>query len=368
MVDSDPYHATSVPSLDMPEDEKDRQWRIWAAREHQQRALLAHYVLDGLISSLTGEPTSTRHATNKLVIPSCECAFEAVTADEWIAHMRSKPSERPTFQQLLHRLFRPSDVSPYIDHTFTAFSFRVLLEGLQSLIADCDGDASAVGVPSKTEVQSALNQLYQHVMNNPHIPNADRLETLLRWHTISLDMIIDSSILCKQLCNRLDVEQHIWKGGKEGLPDLDICRWAATSDARKALLHAIAIQDIVEELPRGRAHALHMPSSLFSAATMYATFSLSAKHTVKVPSRVVWSDILLDVDQHAFALVEMSNPALASDTVRFIREEPLFGMGSNRNLLYQLNSIQKLFRCLYSQWGIAFDMEAVVDQWIRVCR
>lgn len=368
MLDSDAYNLDNLPSLDAPTGEKDRQWRIWASREIQQRAVLAHYILDGLISHMTGEPTSTRHATNQLVIPSCECAFDATTADEWIIHMQSQSSDRPSFRQLLRLLFQSTGGSPYIDHTFTAFSFRVLLEGLQSLIADCDGDTSAVGVPSRVEVQGALGQLYQNVMNNPHLPSADRFETLLRWHTICLDMIINSSEVCKHLCSRLDVKQHIWRGGKEALPDLDICRWATTNNARKALLHAIAIQEIIEDLPRGRAHAVHMPSSLFSAATLYATFSLAAVHTVKVPSRVVWSDVLLDLDQPYFTLAEMSNPALGSDTVRFIRGEAFFGVGSNRNLLYQLNSIQKLFRCLYSQWGIAFDMEEVVDEWIKVCR
>jgi hypothetical protein len=38
--------------------------------------------------------------------------------------------------------------------------------------------------------------------------------------------------------------------------------------------------------------------------------------------------------------------------------------GTAKNLLYELNSMQKLFRCLSSQWGIAHDMEDIVDQWM----
>jgi hypothetical protein len=368
MIDSEPYNINDLPSLSSAEDEKDRQWPIWVSREIQQRALLAHYVLDGLISHMTGEPTSTRHATNQLIIPNCECAFEAATADEWITHMQSQSSNKPNFQRLLRLLFKPSDESPYADHTFTPFSFRVLLEGLQSLIADCDGDASAVGIPSRTEIQGALSQLYQNTMKNLHMSNADRFEILLRWHTICIDTIIDSSLLCRHLCGCLNVEQYIWRGSKDRLLGFDICQWATTNNARKAILHAIAIQEIVEQLPRGRAHVIHMPSSLFAATTMYATFSLAAVHRVKIPSTIIWQDVLLDVDQPYFTLAEMSNPALGSDTVRFIRGESFFGMGSNKNLLYELNSIQKLFRCLYSQWGIAYDMEMVVDQWIKVLR
>jgi hypothetical protein len=47
---------------------------------------------------------------------------------------------------------------------------------------------------------------------------------------------------------------------------------------------------------------------------------------------------------------------------------PVFGaQGATKNLLYELNSMQKLFRCLCSQWGIAYDMEDVMDQWIALC-
>jgi hypothetical protein len=368
MVDCEPYDLSKLPSLEMPAEEKEKQWRIWASREIQQRALLAHYALDGLISQMTGEPTSTRHATNKLVIPSCECAFEAATADCWIKHMQPQSFPKPSFQRLLHQLFRPSTDSIYTGHAFTAFSFRMMLEGLQSLSTDCEGDVSAVGIPSRTEIQGALCQLYQHVTKNPHLLNPDRLETLLRLHTICLDMNINSTLLCRHLCHRMDVEQHLWKKKKEELSDLDICRWVVTSKARKALLHAIAIQEIVEELPRGRAHAIHMPSSLFSAATIYATFSLAGVNIVKVPSTIVWTEVLLDLNEYSFNPPQLLNTASASDTIRFIRQEPLFGAASNRNLLYQLNSVDKLFHCLSSQWGIAIDKEKVIEQWITFCR
>jgi hypothetical protein len=372
MVECEPYNLNDLPSLDAPAAEKDRQWRMWSAREIQQRALLAHYVLDGLISQMTGEPTSTRHATNQLQLSSCECAFEASTPDEWITHMRSQMTAKPSYRHLLRLLFRPNAESRYVEHTFTAFSFRVLLEGLQSLISDCDGDSSAVGLPTKLEVQGALGQLYLSIINNLHLSSADRLETLLRWHSVCLDTIIDSSLLCRYICHRFNIRQHVWMTGKEGFAGFDVSQWATTSEARKAVLHATAIQEIVEQLPRGRAHAIHMPASLFSAATVYAAFSLaSTMQTVRVPSPVIWQDVLsAEVDQPYFTLAELSNPALGSDTVRYIRgESNFFGAGSStRNLLYELNSIQKLFRCLSSQWGVAFDMENVVDQWIKVCR
>jgi hypothetical protein len=63
------------------------------------------------------------------------------------------------------------------------------------------------------------------------------------------------------------------------------------------------------------------------------------------------------------------------ETKRYLRGEILAGgaggsgsmLGASKNLLYELNSMQKLFRCLCSQWGIAYDMEEVIDQWISLC-
>jgi hypothetical protein len=60
----------------------------------------------------------------------------------------------------------------------------------------------------------------------------------------------------------------------------------------------------------------------------------------------------------------------SSETRRYIRGElsSLFGsVGTAEDLLYELNSMQKLFRCLSSQWGIAYDMEDIIDQWISLC-
>jgi hypothetical protein len=364
MFDSDLYPLDYIPSSDASEAEKQHRWRSWVSREIQQRALLALYMLDGLISHMSGEPTSVRHATDQLLPPSSEAAFEAATADEWIVQMRSQTTNRTSFRRIFRSLFQGTTEAQNIEHTFSAFSFKVVLEGLQSLISDCeDGDGAAVGTPSKTEVRRALAQVYECIIRNVHLSSADRLETLLRWHAICLDSVVESSLLCRSLCARYNITQHIWGGGKGSKPGLDLARWATSDDARKALLHATAIQEIVEELPRGRAHVIHMPGSLFAAATVYSVFALAGLPAVKVPSTVIWQDVLLtNSGEHNFAL------GANSDTKRYIRGEQLSGTsGASRNLLYGLNSMQKLFRCLFSQWGVAYDMENVIDKWITLC-
>jgi len=371
MFDTEPFSVNNLPPLDASEAEKEHQWRTWVSREIQKRALLAHYVLDGLIAQMSGETTSVRHATNQLGLPSSEAVFEASTADEWITRLRSEKADTTSFRSMFRSLFTPMSVSLTLNSPFSAFSLRVVLEGLQSLISDCDEeDVAAVGVPTKSEIRRALAQVHEMITSDVHLSETDRLETLLRWHAICLDADTNSSLLCRYVCSRYNIEQHVFGGGKGIKPGLDLIRWANTEGARRALLHAAAIQDIVEQLPRGRAHVIHMPSSLFAAATVYSVFILAGSTTVGLPRTVDWRNVLYNETDSWMAYEELSGSAIGSETRRYIRGDPPSfskNLGATRNLLYELNSMQKLFRCLFSQWGVAHDMESVVDQWIALC-
>jgi hypothetical protein len=203
-----------------------------------------------------------------------------------------------------------------------------------------------------------------------HFSAAERLEILLRWHTICLDTMINSTVLSRHVCSRYDIPQHVSGGCRTTRVGFDLIKWANTEDAKRAVLHAVAIQDIIEQLPRGRAHVVHMPSSLFAAATIYVVFTLAGVATVNLPRNIVWQDALLSHSDLHLGHDDIRPPS-GSETRRFVATDqglpPVFTGGAVRNLLYELNSIQKLFRCLSSQWGIAHDMEDIVAQWIQLC-
>lgn len=257
-----------------------------------------------------------------------------------------------------------------MDYQFSPFALRVVLEGLQSLISDCDDHDLAVGVPGQSDVRRALAQTHETISMSIHFSAAERLELLLRWHTVCLDTMVNSIVLSRHVCSRYNIPQHVSGGSRTVRPGFDLVKWANTEDARRAVLHAVAIQDIVEQLPRGRAHVVHMPSSLFAAATVYVVFSLAGVATVNLPRAIVWQDALLShSDLHLSH--EDIRPSSGSETRRFVEAQqglsPAPHGGAVRNLLYELNSMQKLFRCLSSQWGIAHDMEKIVAQWIQLC-
>ena len=392
MLDTEPFSVADLPALDASEAEKDRQWRIWVSREIQRRVLLAQYVLDGLIAQMSGEPTSVRHTANQLHLPSCEAAFEAANSTEWLSYMHNQKLQPSSFRNIYRELFSPTEPFPFINQPLTAFSLRVLLEGLQSLVCDCsDSEGPTIGVPSMPEVRLALARAYDTIITSSYLSTEDRLETLLRWHSICLDTSINSATLCRHICSRYNIVQHIWKDNKRlDLSTLNFLHWTTTTDARRALLHACAIQEIVEQLPRGRAHVIHMPSSLFAASTIYSAFSLAGLTTATIPSTVDWKETLSS-DQHADN-IPLSSPSLphqhhhlqqqqqqqqhmpksviTSATASYILGRPPSTFGTSRasrNLLYELNSMQKLFRCLSSQWGVAFDMEDCISMWITVC-
>ncbi|KAI4728363.1 C2H2 type zinc finger domain protein [Aureobasidium sp. EXF-10728] len=369
MYDNDTFSLDSLPSLDASPAEKDRQWKMWAAHEIRRRVLLAQYILDGLVSSASGNPTTARHAANQLGLPCDESLFDANTADEWLIKMRSQPKQDVSFRNIFRSLFLPVDMGRLSEHTLTSFSLRVILEGVQSLVSEST-DGPSVGVPTRSEIRRALAQVHESITKNA-ISTPETLEALLRWHSICLDAATDSSMLCRHLCVRYNITQHVLGGSKGLKAGLDLVAWAKTEDARRALLHAVAIQDIVEQLPRGRAHVLHMPSSLFAAATVYSVFSLAGYTTVNLPRVVDWKDALFTEVDPCVILGDLAGTSAGSSTTRrFVRGEKLSGSGYEsltRNLLYELNSMQKLFRCLSSQWGLAYDMESLLNSWISLC-
>jgi hypothetical protein len=182
--------------------------------------------------------------------------------------------------------------------------------------------------------------------------------------------MINSTVLSRHVCSRYNIPHHVSGGSRTVRPGFDLLEWANTEDARRAVLHAVAIQDIIEQLPRGRAHVVHMPSSLFAAATIYVVFSLAGVATVNLPHTIVWQDALLSHSDLHLGHGDIRPPS-SSGTRRFVEMEQGITStppgGGVRNLLYELNSMQKLFRCLSSQWGIARDMEDIVAHWIQLC-
>ena len=108
--------------------------------------------------------------------------------------------------------------------------------------------------------------------------------------------------------------------------------------------------------------AVHMPISLFAAATIYGAFSFAGQANVRLPAVVSWKDVV--VSGH-------DKQDKQSDSVQWVQHKwlaPGHSQIAPKNVLYELNSVQKLFRGLATQWGVSADMGKVIGQWIALCQ
>ena len=360
LFECEPYDLSNLPLASAPNQEKMQQWKAWVAREIAQRALMSHYILDGLIAHFRGNATSVRHSSNTLRLSSSEAAWQATTVDDWLVCIRDAPQEPKSFRDIYRQLFVPSDELWVATQRCSSFSLRVLLEGLQSMIADSDPVSGAIiNPPTEDQISQALSWTYEKIIACADILDVERLEVLLRWHAVCLEVVTKTPGLCKYICTSRNVEQDLWPGRNVREQDFDLPRFADSANGRKAILHAVAIQEIVEQIPRGRAHVVHMPSSLFAAATIYGAFVFAGKSNTRLLKAVDWRRSVLPVSSLELDL---------SDTPKFIlRNTTNADTATSKNLVYEFNAVHKLFGCLATQWGVSKDMERVVTQWISLC-
>ncbi|EGU81802.1 hypothetical protein FOXB_07678 [Fusarium oxysporum f. sp. conglutinans Fo5176] len=82
--------------------------------------LLGHYILDGQLSYLAGQPRAvTLHAIDTLRLSACSKAFKARDAQEWRRAMaKSNPKGLCSFSDIYHEIFTTKDtdseISPFL--------------------------------------------------------------------------------------------------------------------------------------------------------------------------------------------------------------------------------------------------------------
>ncbi|KAJ5570415.1 uncharacterized protein N7459_009845 [Penicillium hispanicum] len=360
--------ADGLPTLDMPGGEKTSIWRSWAASEVQRRAVLAHYVLDGLISQASGSPASARHLINNIGLASSDAAFEAKTADDWIKEItRSRPTQLP-ISAIFARIFSPDYTADPLH--LSRFSIFVLIEGLQSLIADLhEARGPVLGTISKPKiVQALLNISEGNIMALSAPSDVHHRQLLIRWHCIFIEVTAPSVSVYRWLCRHYQLPQAL--GGihaKGGLEHIDLNRWARHADALRAALHAIAITRLLHDLPLSQAHTMHIPTAVFTSAVVMVTICLLNENVIKIPERYTWSEVW-SVPSIEDPMQELSNSGSGLEALA--RE---LGHGSEDtvvpiNLLDELNSLQIILRTVASRWGVSAQMENVIGHLAMLAR
>jgi hypothetical protein len=358
----------AIPSLDDSEEEKLECWKLWAAQEVQNRAVLGHYVLDGHISQFSGFAACARHVTNPLLMPAPDAAFEAATANEWIYQMRKDERSRRSFREVFINLFSSKPLHNE-EFLFSNFTLRVVMEGLQSLAADvqeADGHP-CVGTPTRFEILRALLRLYNGSLQSDESIHVDKMELLIRWHSIFLDLSTPSTALCRKMCVAYGIQQQLHGTSKEDLTGFNLTEWAQTSDALRAILHALAIQKIVERMPLGRSHGIHLPAAIFAVSTIYSARCIGGFPSICTPKLNTFSwESVWNVDlTQAAELDTLVNPN--KDIGAFLNGEYSRTPNSiTKNLLYELNSLQITLNSISSRWGVSHEMDGLLQRWTLI--
>ena len=362
--------APSDPPMPLDESDyiKEQFWRRWAACHLRQRAMLAHYTIDGLLSRSMGTSTSARHLSNRLDLRNDDHAFTASTLEGFLGVIRTSSPQIPrlTFRSMFGQLLSHGDVIGLTPANISPFNIMVLLEGLQSFLSDTEDERIGPNYAERAPLLShALLHLHRAITDhsNSNMDFNESLESMLRWHSICLEAIINTSKLCRALCLAQDIEYDLCARGDGLSVDFDLTLWSSTIDGRRALLHAIAIQDIIEQIPRGRGHSMNTPSSLFASATIRATFCLSGTWLAKIPSHIAWEQVVVPSYQ-----VEAPCDQSILSTMAFMRGDFNGVNGTQRNLAYEFNSTEKLFDSLATQWGVSAQMGVVIRQWTALSR
>ncbi|KAN0122900.1 hypothetical protein V8E51_001226 [Hyaloscypha variabilis] len=356
----------TVPPLSASDDEKMERWKVWAAQEVQNRAVLGHYVLDGHISQFSGYAACARHVTNPLRMPSSDAAFDANTADGWIEEMLKADNPKRSFREAFLYLFSSEHTEAHL--SFSNFTLRVLLEGLQSLAADFQeaGSQPAVGTPAKEEIVHALMRLYKNYLQGDESSTVEKMELLIRWHSIFLDLAAPSTALCRKLCVAYNIPQKLHDASTEDLTGFDPAAWSQSQDALKAVVHAFAIQAIVEKMPLGRSHAIHLPSAVFAVSTIYSARCIGGSPSISIPVSISWETVWYG---NMAETGQLDTPrTVDSDTKAFLNGEYSRATPNSitKNLMYELNSLQITLNTISSRWGVSHDMDGVLQQWISI--
>lgn len=332
-------------------------WRTWAARETQLRALLGHYVLDGQISQYTGGPTCQKHTTNVLHLPASDEVFAAPTFEQWASKARPDRPHHVPLWQFFSSMFSAHVHIKHLGTSLSALGASVVLEGIRSLIADAHAAPGAVvGSPSSSDISFALSRFYKLVISSTLMTAAEKLQIKLRWHALVIDAALDYNRFCHNLCHKFKVRQGMFRGRRED-KDFDLEKWASSASGRRSLLSATAIHDALNSLPFGNTQTIHLAASVFTGATVYCGMLLSGIRTISVPQVCDWESILMLGDN-----CDTLFDAGTDDGFRRFLGGATVPQGVLKNLRYDMSLFTMSLGNIANIWGVSIEMHQVLQK------
>ncbi|PCG91812.1 Transcription factor [Penicillium occitanis (nom. inval.)] len=372
------FPLEDIPTNDAPKEEKMCRWKTWAAKETQRRAILGHYILDGLIAQSSGSAPSTRHVINSIGTACREATFSAQTVEEWIVEMQSSVAVEQPISSIYASLLSPEYISSPIP--LSEFSISVVLEGLQSLVSDLhEATPPAIGITSQREIIYALINLYEgNIVTVGLRPAPECLPLLLRWHTISLELNAPSTALFQSICSThksLKLSSQGPMNNHIQQKPIDLHRWSKSAAGMRALLHAIAIKQLLCDIPPSRALAPHIPNAIFASAIIFSAMCLCGIFTIRLPTHFRWQDAwgtVLNQSPPVYSPLGLSvggheeKETSADDVLENLDAGGTMPM-KTVPLLNDINFLQlSLKTTIASRWTLSAEMDDIIGQLSRL--
>jgi hypothetical protein len=373
MYSVDDLQLGAIPTLEADPAVKEAAWRMWVAAEVQRRATLGHYILDGLISHASGSSASARHLTNKIGAVGSDSAFTAETAEEWIIQMARLGHVQIPYSELFIRVCAKDYIETPLQ--LSQISIAVLLEGLQSLISELHDVSSPTlrAIPRSQIIQGLMN-IYEGDLSTSR--NIDSLQTLIRWHSVCIELSTPTIFLYRRICDAYNMPQVL-----SGIPakgwarPFNLTTWAQSDEALRTALHAVSIIRLLDEIPIGRTHAVHIPGCLFASAVILIAIHLWNKKIVKVPKNFRWHEVWAGVlaennsadERQPRENVDYVSPSPSSvdfsgaeKPVNMLNSTGAIDAMTSVNLLHEVNSLQISLKTVASRWLISAQMEEII--------
>ncbi|KAL4806492.1 hypothetical protein BDV18DRAFT_159666 [Aspergillus unguis] len=252
LFDFDEDPIGEVENLQDDSDALRSAWKKWARLEERKRIVLALHIHDAEFAKLHHHEPVFRHAPEKLPQLAVSEMFAAPCAKSWKGHLlASKTPVQDTAR---------SSLGHFPQNDFLSYA---MLESFEALAYDRSCGPSGRAAVHHYEVLIEWYRKYAQISNASKHP--DHLCLIILWHSVFMHLDTDF--------NQLECAL-----GREGESTAQrsrpyACRWAQSSGAARALLHATLVQQHFQLLPIGAEPAIHVPMALYNCGIAWTCFT-----------------------------------------------------------------------------------------------
>lgn len=263
------FHRASceLPSENIEPAERTRAWKNWIRAEHLRRLLLALHIHDAELSSLLHHEPLLRHKSCQYAPTVNDALFEASSAEKWynlFNSSRTQPTQASVvkFGDWVTSCSGPRATAPSI-----VTAIDVAMENSHLALYTMLENFNASIIESRQVGELDINQqdrfaqgliLWSKSFRSVTAGNKqDRLALRLLWHSCFMTLTTDLDSL----------ERVLGRDGQLRATECleEVANWAGSQNALRCLLHAIALQTLVEGMRMSWTPPIHVPRTLFSA-------------------------------------------------------------------------------------------------------